>query len=60
MNDFKFKDCRDCAHVGRGVLTNECHTCHSGENFEEFVADTLNMMGVEDDFDMEFDIDDDD
>lgn len=49
MNDFKFKDCRDCCFVGRGMNAGECRTCHSGENFEEAMMDSIEMMNLEGD-----------
>lgn len=57
MNDFKFRDCRDCRFVGRGLNAPECRECNSGENFEEALLDTLDMM-TDMDNEMDFDYDD--
>jgi hypothetical protein len=48
VNDFKFKDCRDCRFVGNGDKSAECKDCHSGENFEEFYPDTVDLMEYDD------------
>lgn len=39
MNRFKFDECVDCAHVGRGVQNKTCGDCRYGENFEQRVKE---------------------
>lgn len=45
MNDLKFADCRDCIFASGGF---KCDECDSGENFEEFMPDLVDMMGEDD------------
>lgn len=48
MNEFKFADCRDCLHVGKGLKSRFCKDCHAGEYFEER-DDELPFSGYDDD-----------